>query len=87
MQNWRVTHALASDRLADNRLNDPVLLRVRQVIEEGQAHQLIADALSDRTVARFTAEAHAHIRKVQGQVMENGRVSSSKMLPKYYLLT
>ena len=62
----------ASNRLADDRFNDSILLFIGEVIEEWQAHQLIADALSYRAITRLSAKAHAHIRKVQGQVMEHG---------------
>ncbi len=62
MQNWRVTHALASDRLADNRLNDPVLLFIGEVIEEWQTRQLIANALSYWAITWLSAKVHAHIR-------------------------
>ena len=56
---------LDSDGLADDCLDDPVLLFVSEVIKERQAHELVADALGDRAVARFSAKAYAHIRKVQ----------------------
>ena len=59
-----------SNRLADDRFNNSILLFIGEVIEEWQAHQLIADALSYRTITRLSAKAHTHIRKVQGKVME-----------------
>ena len=62
----------ASNRLADDRFNDSILLFIGEVIEEWQAHQLITDALSYRAIPRLSAKTHTHIRKVQGQVMEHG---------------
>jgi len=53
--------ALDSDGLADDYLDDTILLFISEVIKERQAHELVADALGHRAVTRLSAKAYAHI--------------------------
>src|SRR5581483_12101877 len=56
----------------EQRLNDAGLGFVGQVEEERQPDQAVADVLRNGTRARDAAEAAAHFRKVQRQIVEDG---------------
>ena len=55
----------------EQRLDDSVLVRFRERIEEREAEEPVADIFGDRAIAGLATVADAHFREVERQVVED----------------